>query len=199
MTISETLPPLPAPDYCCADSFAEVLTYTRDLVLSIQAEAYAAGRASIAMGEGEPVGYIEHSVGGSIEHGVTKAAWQLPMGIKFTLYTAQPAPAAPAVPTIDLDLLARERIKKAASASNWIPPQYFRNDWVADVCEFLKECIAPAQPMTLGQLRDVCKRAAADAKAKPGLSEMDTLLENVARYTEQFHKIGITAQAGEVK
>jgi len=58
---------------------------------------------------------------------------------------------------------------------------------------------AVSQPMTLGQLRDVCKRAAAAANAKPGLSETDTLLTNVARFTEQFHKIGITAQAGEAK
>ena len=39
---------------------------------------------------------------------------------------------------INLDLCDWERIKKAASESNWIPEEYYQNDWVADVCEFLK-------------------------------------------------------------
>ena len=31
------------------------------------------------------------------------------------------------------------RIKEAALKSNWIPPEYYMNDWVSDVCYFLKE------------------------------------------------------------
>lgn len=41
-------------------------------------------------------------------------------------------------PVIDLDQLFWEDIKKAASESNWIPPEYVMNHWVADVCEFLR-------------------------------------------------------------
>lgn len=40
---------------------------------------------------------------------------------------------------IDLDKLAWERIKEAASKSPWIPPQYFQNDWVSDVVNFLSQ------------------------------------------------------------
>lgn len=40
--------------------------------------------------------------------------------------------------TIDIDKEMWESIKKAASESNWIPEEYFNNDWVYDVCEFLK-------------------------------------------------------------
>lgn len=44
---------------------------------------------------------------------------------------------------VDLDRLAWEQIKEAASNSDWIPdwiPEYYyMNDWVHDVCEFLKK------------------------------------------------------------
>lgn len=39
---------------------------------------------------------------------------------------------------IDLDAECWKMIKQAASESNWIPPQYFQNDWVSDVCAFLR-------------------------------------------------------------
>ena len=39
--------------------------------------------------------------------------------------------------TIDLDAESWGAIKDAASKSPWIPPQYFINDWVSDVCRFL--------------------------------------------------------------
>ena len=42
-------------------------------------------------------------------------------------------------PTIDLDQLDWERIKAAAAQSNWIPEEYYMNDWVSDVCAFLKD------------------------------------------------------------
>ena len=32
-----------------------------------------------------------------------------------------------------------ESIKKAASESTWIPKEYYMNDWVSDVCRFLRE------------------------------------------------------------
>ena len=41
---------------------------------------------------------------------------------------------------IDVEKEAWEEIKKAASESNWIPHHiYFMNDWVSDVCKFLRE------------------------------------------------------------
>jgi hypothetical protein len=42
------------------------------------------------------------------------------------------------VPTYDLDTLAWESIKKAADMSSWIPPDYYMNHWVYDVCEYLQ-------------------------------------------------------------
>lgn len=31
-----------------------------------------------------------------------------------------------------------ETIKQAASESNWIPKEYYMNDWVSDICNFLR-------------------------------------------------------------
>ena len=42
-------------------------------------------------------------------------------------------------PTIDLDALSWASIKQAASESKWMPPEYTANDWVSDVCAFLRE------------------------------------------------------------
>ena len=39
---------------------------------------------------------------------------------------------------IDLDALDWESVKEAAAESKWMPPEYMRNEWVADVCEFLR-------------------------------------------------------------
>ncbi len=47
---------------------------------------------------------------------------------------AQPQPA----PVIDLDAVDWETIQKAADESSWMPNEYMRNDWVSDVCNFLK-------------------------------------------------------------
>lgn len=41
-------------------------------------------------------------------------------------------------PVIDLDAVDWEAIQKAADESNWMPNEYMRNEWVADVCNFLK-------------------------------------------------------------
>jgi hypothetical protein len=43
------------------------------------------------------------------------------------------------VTIIDLDKSAWEEIKKAATESSWIPSDYYMNDWVADVCNFLRD------------------------------------------------------------
>ena len=45
----------------------------------------------------------------------------------------QPEPAV-----IDLDAVDWETIQQAADESNWMPNEYMRNEWVADVCNFLK-------------------------------------------------------------
>jgi hypothetical protein len=42
-------------------------------------------------------------------------------------------------PVIDLDQSSWESIKRAASESTWIPPEYSMNDWVSDICTFLRE------------------------------------------------------------
>jgi hypothetical protein len=39
---------------------------------------------------------------------------------------------------IDLDSEAWKDIKKAAEESIWLPPECMMNDWVSDVCKFLR-------------------------------------------------------------
>lgn len=47
-------------------------------------------------------------------------------------------------PILDLDEAAWDEIKAAADQSKWIPQdQYTMNDWVSDVCTFLREVPAP--------------------------------------------------------
>ena len=41
--------------------------------------------------------------------------------------------------TIDLDRLAYAQMAQAASESKWMPASYVSNDWIADVCDFLRE------------------------------------------------------------
>ena len=48
--------------------------------------------------QGEAVATIEHTVGGSIQYAPLKAAYKLPMGVKFSLYASAPAAPAQAVP-----------------------------------------------------------------------------------------------------
>lgn len=43
------------------------------------------------------------------------------------------------VPTIDLDADTLDQIKKAVDESTWIPSEYMTNDWLSDVCKFLRE------------------------------------------------------------
>lgn len=52
---------------------------------------------------------------------------------------------APAENVIDVSVVSWDEIQKAASESTWMPPEYMRNDWVDDVCRFLREGPA-AQP-----------------------------------------------------
>jgi len=43
--------------------------------------------------------------------------------------------------TMDLDRIYLGNIMQAADESNWIPPEYFMNDWMSDVCDFLRNGI----------------------------------------------------------
>ncbi|MNE15636.1 hypothetical protein D3C81_441830 [compost metagenome] len=40
---------------------------------------------------------------------------------------------------VNLDEAAWEMIQTAASKSEWMPPEYMQNDWLSDVCRFLRE------------------------------------------------------------
>jgi hypothetical protein len=55
---------------------------------------------------------------------------------------ARPAPKPAgdvACTVIDLDKSDFDALCKAATESNWIPPEYYRNDWISDCCRFLRE------------------------------------------------------------
>lgn len=43
-------------------------------------------------------------------------------------------------PVFDLDKNSWDSIKLAAKESGWIPKEYYMNDWVSDVCSFLRNC-----------------------------------------------------------
>lgn len=43
------------------------------------------------------------------------------------------------IETIDLWHEAYKQLQQAASESNWIPPEYYANDWIADCCRWLRE------------------------------------------------------------
>jgi len=43
-------------------------------------------------------------------------------------------------PAYDLDKMSWDAIKLAANESGWIPQEYCMNDWVSDVCSFLRRC-----------------------------------------------------------
>lgn len=53
---------------------------------------------------------------------------------------AKPSPCITEQATIiyDLDKMSWDAIKLAAKESGWIPKEYFMNDWVSDVCSFLR-------------------------------------------------------------
>lgn len=46
---------------------------------------------------------------------------------------------AEATPVVDLKHTAYDQLQQAASASKWIPPEYYANDWIADCCRWLRE------------------------------------------------------------
>lgn len=49
--------------------------------------------------------------------------------------------------TINLNLVDMEAIVKAAQENTWMPEEYMRNDWVADVCAFLRDGPQGAAPL----------------------------------------------------
>jgi len=51
---------------------------------------------------------------------------------------------------VDLDVVDWQTIQAAAAESSWIPPEYFRNDWVSDVCTFLRGDLPTEAPQPVG-------------------------------------------------
>jgi len=74
----------------------------RALTALAQLEAMAGEQQPVALAQ------IEHTVGGSIEHMPLKAAWKLPMGVRFDLYAAPVAQQ----PQADLLAAAKEFCRK---------------------------------------------------------------------------------------
>lgn len=54
-------------------------------------------------------------------------------------------------PLVDLVALEMAAISQAASESTWMPPEYCRNEWVADVCSWLRDG-PPRQKLTVKEL-----------------------------------------------
>lgn len=74
------------------------------------------------------------------------------MWVEVAHLNSSPVSAGEAV--IDLDAAAWTQIKEAASQSAWMPEQYFMNDWVSDVCAFLRELRTVSAPSHSEQVRE---------------------------------------------
>ena len=59
---------------------------------------------------------------------------------------SHPAPAAPQAEPIDLDAVAMQQMRQAAAESTWMPSEYTSNDWIADVCRWLRDGPPAAAP-----------------------------------------------------
>ncbi|EXF96264.1 hypothetical protein HK44_020315 [Pseudomonas fluorescens HK44] len=69
---------------------------------------------------------------------------------------------------IDLDAVDWETIQKAADESNWMPNEYMRNEWVSDVCNFLKY-------------------GRAEHPAPPELAELQATIAQLTAENERLH------------
>ena len=47
---------------------------------------------------------------------------------------------------IDLDAVAMKQMRQAAAKSTWMPSEYTSNDWIADVCRWLRDGPPAAAP-----------------------------------------------------
>lgn len=80
------------------------------------------------------------------------------------------APVVERQDVIDLDAVDWETIQQAADESNWMPNEYMRNDWIADVCNFLKYGRAdtsPPAPEVAELLRDAYQEGYCDGQNNP--------------------------------
>jgi hypothetical protein len=82
----------------------------------------------------------------------------------------------PAVPVqgeqqVDLNAAMWVSVQKAASESRWIPSEYYQNEWVADVCAFLRDGhprqLVPVPTETLYAMLEAITTAM-DNKSVPG-------------------------------
>jgi hypothetical protein len=55
---------------------------------------------------------------------------------------------------LDLRISAFDQMAEAAGESNWIPPEYMANDWIADCCHLLRTGEGLASPAPRDRLED---------------------------------------------
>jgi len=97
-----------------------------------------------ACADEKPVGVYVHRPA-ELRYGVE---WLVgdPMPNGTQLFT-HPAPASPqAEQPIDLDAVAMQQMRQAAAESTWMPSGYTSNDWIADVCRWLRDGPPVAAP-----------------------------------------------------
>lgn len=87
------------------------------------------------------------------ECGGSLYTWGCSCTPRWPMYKKSALLDAPAKNMIDVSATDWAAIQEAASQSTWMPPEYMRNDWVDDVCRFLREGPA-AQPQDDGTLTD---------------------------------------------
>ncbi len=59
---------------------------------------------------------------------------------------------------IDLEKTGYQMLAEAAGQSNWIPPEYFANDWLADCAEFLRTGQGVSQSPDVEAMRELLTR-----------------------------------------
>ena len=98
------------------------------------------------------------------------------LGVAWKVFKAARSNQSPRIteqePVFDLDKASWDSIKEAAKNSAWIPKEYFANDWISDVCEFLKNGIKRERitehpdDIAVDKFADLMKIKLAEARGK---------------------------------
>lgn len=111
------------------------------------------------------------------------------------------APASPQAEPIDLDAVAMQQMRQAAAESTWMPSEYTSNDWIADVCRWLRDgppAAAPQaepkrEPLSDEQIDTALQTYPATLLALMGgemtVGEFKSALRRLARTVEHAHGI----------
>lgn len=112
------------------------------------------------------------------------------------MIAAAPA-ASQAEQPIDLDAVAMQQMRQAAAESTWLPAEYSGNDWINDVCRWLRDGPPQAEPIDPHMI--VAEDRFPDVQAEPKrpafLDEIDRAKEHVASWPQWMKDATVSAAA----